>query len=93
MRMVVKPTSALAVLVFALGALSAPEAFAQKAFCKAMQCPATQTRVLVDKRTCKATRRRPAITRARACCQRANGKIKCKKWPKCPKKSPSTACT
>jgi hypothetical protein len=72
---------------------AAPDASAQQAgFCKATLCPSSQTRVRIESLTCKATKRRPAIIKSRACCQKPNGKIKCKKYPKCPKNSPSTSC-
>lgn len=84
----------VAVLAMTFVALSAPVASAQQAgVCKATQCPASQTRVRVENKSCKATKKRPSISLARACCQKPNGKIKCKKYPKCPKNSPSTSCT
>lgn len=89
-------TTKLVAAIFAmmLIATAAPDASAQQAgLCKATKCPSTQTRVRIETLTCKATKRRPAITKARACCQKPNGKIKCKKYPKCPKNSPSTSCT
>jgi hypothetical protein len=70
--------------------LSTPAA-AQK-ICKASRCPKNQERVEVESKTCKPNRKRPAIIVTRACCAKPNGKLRCKKFPKCPKKSPSAAC-
>ncbi len=84
----------LALFVLTMSAVTAPDASAQNAgFCKATQCPASQTRVNIESKTCKATKRRPAVVVSRACCQKPSGKIKCKKYPKCPKNSPSTSCS
>jgi hypothetical protein len=88
-------TTKLVVAAFAMlfVAVATPEASAQQAgICKATLCPASQTRVRIESKTCKATKKRPSIVLSRACCQKPNGKIKCKKYPKCPKKSPSTSC-
>ena len=92
MRMMTK----LMVAAFAMVclAVAAPEASAQQAgICKATLCPSSQTRVRIESKTCKATKKRPSIQLSRACCQKPSGKIKCKKYPKCPKNSPSTSCT
>lgn len=61
--------------------------------CNARNCPAGQERVRLECKTCKVNKRRPAIELCRAVCQKPNGKIKPKKYPKCPKKSPSAGCT
>lgn len=53
------------------------------------RCGPRQTLVRTDTRECKATKFRPAITIRRACCENAKGKVRCKPFKKCPRKSPS----
>lgn len=50
-------------------------------------CPTGKTLVRTDTRECKANKFRTAAIVRRACCQNAKGKVKCKPYPKCPKKS------
>jgi hypothetical protein len=61
--------------------------------CNARNCGANQTRISLDCKTCKPTKKRPAIQVCRAVCEKPNGKLKKKHMPKCPKVSPSTGCT
>lgn len=84
-------SSVIAAAVFVVG-LSIPAPADAQNICGASRCNASQTRVRLERKSCKANKKRPAITVARACCQKPNGKIRCKKYPKCPKKSPSSAC-
>ena len=49
----------------------------------------SQTLVRVDTKMCKPNRFRPTYTLFRACCQKANGRVTCHKYHKCPKHSPS----
>lgn len=83
---------------FVAGALfAAGLAFAQPAsaqgICNARNCGQNQERVSLECKTCKPNKKRPAIEVCRAVCQKPNGKLKKKKYPKCPKVSPSTGCT
>jgi hypothetical protein len=48
-----------------------------------------RTVVGIDDKICPSTRRRPAVVIHRACCANAKGKVKCKRFPKCPRRSPS----
>lgn len=66
---------------------------ASAASCSASKCGKGQTRTKLDSKTCKANKKRPAIVITRACCRKSNGKVRCKAFPQCPKKSPSTSCT
>ena len=52
-------------------------------------CAANKTLVRIDRKTCPATRRRPAITLTRACCQNPNRRVVCKPYTSCPVRSPS----
>ena len=45
--------------------------------------------VEIDNKICPTTRRRPAVVIHRACCANAKGKVHCKHFPKCPRRSPS----
>ncbi|MCW5890541.1 MAG: hypothetical protein KIT14_08310 [bacterium] len=53
------------------------------------KCGGRQEMVRVDEKVCPATKRRPAVVIQRACCQKPNGKIRCKAFKKCPRRSPS----
>jgi hypothetical protein len=53
------------------------------------KCGKRQTLVRVDEKFCPATKRRPAVVVQRACCQKPNGKVRCKAFKKCPRRSPS----
>ncbi len=48
-----------------------------------------RTVVEIDNKICPTTRRRPAVVIHRACCANAKGKVRCKHFPKCPRRSPS----
>lgn len=88
-------TSIVGLLAGALlmaGVVLAQPAAAQ-GICNARNCGKNQERVSLEYKTCKPNKKRPAITVSRAVCQKPNGKLKKKKFPKCPKKSPSTGCT
>ncbi len=54
------------------------------------KCGPRQTLVRVDEKICPATSRRPAVVLKRACCERPNGKVRCKAFKKCPRRSPSS---
>jgi hypothetical protein len=54
------------------------------------KCGPRQTLVRVDDKICPATSRRPAVVVKRACCERPNGKVRCKAFKKCPRRSPSS---
>lgn len=54
------------------------------------KCGVRQTLVRVDQKICPATSRRPAVIVQRACCERPNGKVRCKAFKKCPRRSPSS---
>jgi hypothetical protein len=82
----------LAGALLAASVVLAPPAAAAN-ICNARNCGKNQQRVTLEYKTCKPNKKRPAITVARAVCQKPNGKLKKKKFPKCPKKSPSTGCT
>jgi len=56
---------------------------------KKESCPKNKTLVDVDTKICPATPRREAIVVKRACCENRKGKVKCKPFTKCPKRSPS----
>lgn len=53
------------------------------------KCGGRQQLVRVDEKVCPATKRRPAVVVQRACCQKPNGKVRCKAFKKCPRRSPS----
>ena len=48
-----------------------------------------RTMVNIDDKVCPTTKRRPAVVIHRACCANARGKVKCKRFPRCPRRSPS----
>jgi hypothetical protein len=48
-----------------------------------------KTLVSIDDKICPTTRRRPAVVIHRACCANKKGKVICKHFPKCPRRSPS----
>lgn len=54
------------------------------------RCGPRQTLARVDEKICPATSRRPAVVLKRACCERPNGKVRCKAFKKCPRRSPSS---
>jgi hypothetical protein len=56
---------------------------------QATNCGRGRTVVGVDDKICPSTRRRPAVVIHRACCANAKGKVKCKHFPRCPRRSPS----
>jgi len=87
----VRKAAFFAGLVFCLG-LAVPQLVAAQKICNASRCGVNQERVELETRTCRANKKRPAIVITRACCAKPNGKLRCKKFPKCPKKSPSAAC-
>jgi hypothetical protein len=68
------------------GAVAATPAHAGSA----PKCGPRQTVVRVDQKICPATSRRPAVIVQRACCERPNGKTRCKAFKKCPRRSPSS---
>lgn len=53
------------------------------------KCGGRQELVRVEEKVCPATKRRPAVIVQRACCQKPNGKVRCKAFKKCPRRSPS----
>jgi hypothetical protein len=52
-------------------------------------CPPGKTLVDEDTKVCPANPRRHAIVLKRACCENRNGRVRCKPFDKCPKRSPS----
>jgi hypothetical protein len=48
-----------------------------------------RTVVNIDDKICPTTKRRPAVVVHRACCANPKGKVKCKRFPRCPRRSPS----
>jgi hypothetical protein len=90
-RFGMRKTAFVAGLVLSLG-LVVPQLAAAQKICKASRCKRNQQLVEINTKECKANRRRPAILVKRACCAKPNNKLVCRKFPKCPKKSPSSAC-
>lgn len=78
-------------LLLAAGLASPPQAAADWAMrqAKKQSCPRSKTLVDLDTRVCPATPRRHAIVLKRACCENRIGKVRCKPFDKCPKRSPS----
>ena len=52
-------------------------------------CPPPKTLLRLDRKICGPTKFRPPLVRVRACCESRSGKVKCKPFPPCPKRSPS----
>lgn len=52
-------------------------------------CGPRATLLRIEEKICPANDRRPAIVRQRACCQKADGKVRCGHMPHCPRNSPS----
>jgi hypothetical protein len=52
-------------------------------------CAAKRTLVRIDTKTCAANRRRQALVLHRACCANAHGRVFCKTFLPCPRRSPS----
>ena len=78
-------------MLLAAGLASPPLAaagWAQRQAKKA-SCPKNKTLIDTDTKICPATPRREAIVVKRACCENRKGKVKCKPFTKCPKRSPS----
>ena len=53
------------------------------------RCGPRKTLVDLQQKICPATPRRPAVVVNRACCANAKGKVHCKAFPHCPRRSPS----
>jgi len=77
------------VLVLGTGFAAPRLASAALEAANAMTCGRNRTVVEIDDKVCPSTKRRPAVVIHRACCANAKGKVKCKRFPKCPKRSPS----
>jgi hypothetical protein len=90
MRFVAKAAATAGVLVL-LTTLAMP-ATAGAACPQYVKCGEGQTLARVETKECKATRLRPAVTISRACCQDRKGRVRCKAFKKCPRKSPSSTC-
>jgi hypothetical protein len=56
---------------------------------KKQTCPRGRTLVDLDTKICPANKRRHSIVLKRACCEDRRGRVKCKPFIKCPKRSPS----
>ena len=56
---------------------------------QATNCGTGRTVVGVDDKVCPANKRRPTVVVHRACCANHKGKVKCKRFPRCPRRSPS----
>ena len=94
MGVVLKPIRGAAMLGASLLAIAlGMPAPASAACADNVKCGKNQTVARVETKECKANKKRPAITIRRACCQDKKGKIKCKPFKKCPKKSPSGSCS
>jgi len=52
-------------------------------------CPPNKTLVDLDDKVCPSTPLRNAIVLHRACCENRKGKVRCKPFSPCPKRSPS----
>lgn len=86
----------LAVAVLATAGLATPDmaearrrrTFTQRNASRAT-CPPSKDLVDVDTRVCPANQFRPPVILQRACCQGQNGKVKCRNFMHCPKRSPS----
>jgi hypothetical protein len=56
---------------------------------KKQTCPPGKTLVDLDTKICPANPLRDAVVLKRACCENRKGKVKCKPFLKCPKRSKS----
>ena len=56
---------------------------------RADRCGGRKTLVDLQQKICPATQRRPAVVVQRACCANAKGKVTCRRFPHCPRRSPS----
>lgn len=70
-----------------LGTLTAPAWAAFKP--ERTDCPGQPEVVRIDEKVCPPTPHRPAILLKRACCVNPAGKVHCRSFPQCPKRSPS----
>ena len=80
------------VMLLAAGIASPPGAAASQWTRRQAQkesCPRNRTLVDVDTKICPANPRRQAIVLKRACCENRVGRVRCKPFDKCPKRSPS----
>ena len=84
-----KVRSFTAAVVLAIAASMAVPATASAMKRDAGSCPGNKTLVSLQHKTCPSTRRRAAVVLSRACCSNTHGKVKCRKFPHCPKRSPS----
>jgi len=82
-------------LVLAVGLVCASPAaaathrpFSERNAAKAT-CDRGRDMVEVKHKTCPATPRRPPILLSRACCRNRNGRVQCKPFLPCPRRSPS----
>jgi hypothetical protein len=73
-----------AVPSFANARLTFEERNAKKA-----RCPLQRHLIRIDQKVCPANPRRGPIIVLRACCEDRRGRLHCKKFLKCPKRSPS----
>ncbi len=81
-RSVVRTAIAAAGLVLLAGGASAQAA-------QEPTCGPRATLLRIEEKICPANDRRPAIIQQRACCQKADGKVRCGHMPHCPRNSPS----
>ena len=70
-----------------LASLSTPAWGAFKA--ERTDCPGQPEVFRIDEKVCPATPERPAILLKRACCINPAGKVNCRQFSQCPKRSPS----
>ncbi len=77
-------TSVVVAAAIVLGVDAWPAAAAAK-----LTCPGRQVVDRIDAKVCPANKMRPAITVQRVCCRKPNGKVRCKAFKKCPRRSPS----
>jgi len=79
-------------LVAVTGLASPPMAAAKGFFereARHASCPPNKTLRSVEKKICAANPRRGVIVLSAACCVNHKGRVNCKQFQKCPKRSPS----
>jgi hypothetical protein len=87
-RLVAGAVALLLAAALASPPLAAAGKFAEREARKS-SCPPGNTLVDRDTKVCPPTPRRHAIVLSRACCENRGGRVKCKKFGHCPKRSPS----
>lgn len=72
--------------VLLIGVVTPSSAWATHA---SQKCPGRYVVDRIETRNCPANNHRPAIVVKRACCRSPQGKIRCRHFPHCPRRSPS----